>query len=194
MSKPLTATVRIDPSPMAKHFQGVWLELPDGKRWLVDYRSRPLWEPFRDEQVNVTGAFYAVDAKFQSVNAQHFRVDRMAFVTPPKQSPPYLEIGPVTTLKGQFEDRAWPAGSKLAGSTRKLFVDEAGNEYVVADTGETHPTMGPSWSGRRMVRARPLVVNPAYSSTSSGAHLWIVSVHGIADPVPEDEGTVTPCP
>lgn len=34
------ATVRIDPAPGGKQFQGVWLELEGGARWVIAYRAR----------------------------------------------------------------------------------------------------------------------------------------------------------
>src|SRR5687767_5359156 len=89
------ALLRIDEAPSGKRFQGVWLEFPDDKRWVIDYRVHGIWQAFEDAAVLVTGECYTPPAEAQSINAQHFRVHRMRFATPePRGVRPYIEIGP----------------------------------------------------------------------------------------------------
>ena len=48
----LRATLRIDPAPAGKRFQGVWLVAGD-REYVVDYRARTLWTWFAGRQVTV---------------------------------------------------------------------------------------------------------------------------------------------
>lgn len=86
------ATVRVDAQPAGKKFQGVWLELADGARWVIDYRPRLPWRSFADREVLVTGGCY--EPFGQAITAPHVRVDRMRFAEDRRGVQPYLEVGP----------------------------------------------------------------------------------------------------
>jgi hypothetical protein len=165
----LHATVRIDPAPGAKKFQGVWLEHTDGTRWVIDYRARQLWTWFADQEVVVTGETYSPEG--QAINKVHFRVDTMRFVTPRMGRGPYLSIGPERVIAGRFSTASAPAGTKLAGSSWPVFIGDDGTQYnVVGDDDELDAT------GAVHVKARVLEPDMSYTARSSGPDLWIVSI------------------
>jgi hypothetical protein len=169
------ATVRIDAKPGGKRFQGVWLELAGGARWVIDYRAREVWRPFADRAVLVAGRCYAPQG--QAIWAQHFEVARMRFADPGRPDGPLLEVGPVARLRGTFAEVAYPAGSKLAGSKSMVFRAEGGGEYRLfgAVPGVGQP--GRFALGERVaIDARPVEPNPAYAAGPGGPHLWILHV------------------
>src|SRR5262245_48072387 len=85
------ATLRVDPAPGPKHFQGVWLEVENGKRFVIDYWARSLWRGFDGSEVIVKGDCY--EPFGEAINATHFRVDEMKFAMPMPGRAPYLTIG-----------------------------------------------------------------------------------------------------
>jgi hypothetical protein len=182
------ATVRIDAQPSGKKFQGVWLEFPDGKRWVVDYRPRELWRGFEDAEVIVTGTCYRPFG--QAINSTHFQVDSMKFASAPKKSVPYFEIGPERLMKGKFVTFGYPAGSKLAGSNTTKFSEAGGGTHAIAGSTDTVP--GP---GEATIKARSVELNMAHHATTGGPHVWIMSIHA-ADYTPDAEHgpTTIPCP
>jgi hypothetical protein len=167
------ATLRIDPTPGAKRFQGVWLEQADGTRWVVDYRARELWTWFADHEVIVTGEQYAPQG--QAVNAVHYRVDTVRFATPEYGRGPYLSMGPEQVLAGTLVTERGMPGGKLAGSSWPAFVGEDGRRYVV---------LGEELAGRTgpvRVRARLLEPDMSYTARTGGLDLWIVAIEDELD-------------
>jgi hypothetical protein len=161
------ATLRIDPVPGAKRFQGVWLERADGTRWVVDYRARELWSWFADHEVIVTGEKYAPEG--QAINAVHFRVDTVRFKAPRSGRGPYVSMGPEQVLAGTLVTDSGTAG-KAAGSSWPAFVSDDGTRYVV---------LGEELAGRTgpvRVRARVLEPDMSYTARTAGPDLWIVAV------------------
>jgi hypothetical protein len=172
------ATVRIDDAPGGKRFQGVWLEFPGGTRWVVDYRPTPLWKPFEDEAVVVTGRTY--QPRGQAINATHFRVARMRLAgtvtggrpgsaIPGARAVPYRAFGPEQFLRGTFVEHVWPAGTRREGEAETEFRTDLGVSYGIAG--------GDVDAGPAAIRARVVEIDPAYAATTGGPKLYVLSVH-----------------
>jgi hypothetical protein len=189
------ATLRIDATPGPKHFQGVWLELAADKRWVIDYRPRELWRGFDGQSVIVTGHCYVPFG--EALLATHFKVERMRFATSLRWgSVPILEVGPERLVRGMLVEHEYAAGSKLAGSRETRFQPDTPIDGVAAFqiAGGIGPD-APTFDTRITVKARALVGNRAYTSTSSDAQIWIVSTHAasyVEDP--EHAPKIVPCP
>jgi hypothetical protein len=186
------ATIRIDQQqtlaqPGGTPFQGVWLELDDQRRWVVDDRAHALWEPFADAAVLVTGHCYAPHG--QAISAPHFEVERMRFAAPPGRDIPFLAIGPREARPGELEEVLAPPGSKLAGGSRwtlraggETFEIAGANDYAALARAPAH----------LVAIVRELELDPAYAATTGGPHVWIIGL--------EDEGyqlaarPPVPCP
>ena len=79
----------VDPIPGGKRFQGSWLVLDDGQRYLLSYRPLPKYFRYVDKRVSVTGRPYMPGRDTQHIMATHFQVDSI------KLAPgevPYTEI------------------------------------------------------------------------------------------------------
>lgn len=161
-----TATLRIDPQPGPRRFQGVWLEQGE-RRWIVDYRPRELWAAFDQHEVIVTGGCFVPFG--EAIHATHFAVSTLRVADPKAARGQFLAIGPERTLSGHIAERAWPAGSKLAGSSETVFEAE-GTTYAIAG-GE------PPEIGAATVVARTVEVSPTYAATTGGPQLWLVEIH-----------------
>jgi hypothetical protein len=161
----LRATLRIDPAPGAKKFQGVWLVVGD-RKLLVDYRTSSLWQWFADREVLVTGETYRPDPRHQAVQTDHFRIATLR--TTERGRGPYLAIGPETWLDGDVAIVHASAGSKLAGSSQSVF-HASGRSLPIA--GGVLPPPGPA-----RVRARELEPDMSYAARGGGPDLWIVEV------------------
>ena len=153
------AIVRIDDKPVGTKFQGVWLELVDGTRWLIDSWPREIWTWFRDREVIVIGECFEPGP--DAIAATHFRVDTMRDARPERGVRPYLAIGPEVVVSGEVV--ADPAG------TRTLFRIEDGTTYGVI--GEAPPLGTP-------VRVRCRALNPdmSYAARGGGRDLWIAGI------------------
>jgi hypothetical protein len=159
--------LRIDPSPTAKHFQGVWLEQLDGTRWLIDYRARTGWRSFQDREVIVEGARYTPPPEHQSVSAIHFGVERMRLADP-KTASNLVEIGPIETIRGAFSRHVWEAGSKLAGERTTTFDSGDTAYWVIDPPDDVRDGVEVEVDVRRCVRS-PFVAAPG------GSILWILA-------------------
>ncbi|HET9484558.1 MAG TPA: hypothetical protein VFO79_11430 [Xanthomonadales bacterium] len=147
----------------------MWLEFADGKRWVVDYRPRTPWTWFADQEVVVTGECY--EPFGQAIGANHFRVDELRFATPPARGTvPVLALGAARKLRGKLEERGFPAGSKLAGSSERVFVEDGGTTYGIAGVeNDAWPDAG------KPVRVTVREVTPdmAYMAQTGGPTIWI---------------------
>jgi hypothetical protein len=177
------AILRIDAQPVGKKFQGVWLELVDGTKWIVDYRARELWTWFRDREVIVSGGCY--EPVGEAIRATHFRIDRLRDARPERGTRPYLAMGPEVLLRGQLELVTAPPGSKAAGTTRSVFRADDGVTYnVLGDVPADKPVR---------VRGRALEPDLSYVARTGDRDLWISEIldadHEDAPAPPE-----IPCP
>lgn len=130
------ATVRIDPKPGGKKFQGVWLQRDDGKRLLIDYRARGLWRPFEGKRVRVTGTSYT--PKGQAIAAAHFRVATMQMVDD-KSTATLIWLGPEQKLEGKLSIRTGDPKSKMGGQSYPVFTTSGGTTYQLANSINTKP-------------------------------------------------------
>ncbi|MBA3393921.1 MAG: hypothetical protein H0T89_14840 [Deltaproteobacteria bacterium] len=181
------ATLRIDAQPGGKRFQGVWLELPDGKRWVLDYRARELWRAFADHEVVVTGHCYQPQG--QAILATHFEVERLRRAVPVRGAGPYLEIGPTRVLRGTLVATPAPPGSKLAGTSRTVFHADDGEAYQLV--GDQVPPAG----AIVQIRGRVLAPDMSFVARGDGPDLWVLDVRdpdAVRDP--EHEPARTDCP
>lgn len=167
-SDELHATLRIDAQPSGKKFQGVWLELADGTRYVVDYRARELWRGFEGAEVIATGHCY--EPFGQAISARHFRVASLRFAAPPARSVPFRALGPEIVLTGELVAASYPAGSKLAGSSTTEF-HAGGTVYQIAGA-DFAVRIGPA-----TIKARTVERDPAYAAHVGGPTLWLASLH-----------------
>ena len=163
----LDATVRIDAAPSAKRFQGVWLELADGARWVIDYRATEIWTGFGDQAVTVTG--HRWHPMGQAIQATHFKVATMRFTRAPSRAVPYRSIGPEQLLRGAFVEHVWPAGTRRAGEVEARFQTDDGDSFDLAG--------GPSEPGPVAITARVVVTDPTYAAATGGPTLFVIRVH-----------------
>jgi len=188
------ATLRIDATPGPKHFQGVWLELAADKRWVIDYRPNELWRGFDGQAVIVTGHCYVPFG--EALRATHFKVERMRFAARGTRVVPFFEVGPERLMRGMLVEHAWPAGSKLAGSSEVRFrpdapIDGVTDFQIAGGLGSD----GPTFDTPIKIKARALVINRAYTATASGDSIWILSTHGASYAEdPEHAPKLVPCP
>ncbi|MBN1485744.1 MAG: hypothetical protein JXA37_13605 [Chloroflexia bacterium] len=70
----LEGRYEIDPISGSKRFQGCWLVLDDGTRYVVAYRPRREHFPFADKRVRVRGRPYTPGRDTQHIMATHLEV------------------------------------------------------------------------------------------------------------------------
>lgn len=88
----------VDPIPGGKRFQGSWLVLDDGKRYVLGYRPITEYYPFVDKRVIITGRPYSPGRDTQHVLASHFQVASMELApgeVPYAESPTKLPAPPL---------------------------------------------------------------------------------------------------
>ncbi|MBP9203260.1 MAG: hypothetical protein KBG28_04795 [Kofleriaceae bacterium] len=163
------ATVRIDPRPGGKKFQGVWLELADGQRWVIDYRPRAVWTDFADRPVRVTGGCYLPFG--QAIAATHFRV---ATLVPDTEAPrpegwPVVAVGPDRREVMTLIEVTGAAGTKTAGEVHLELADERGHHFLLAGHDGDLPAVGLPVR----VRVRPVEPSP-YQARLGGAYLHLL--------------------
>lgn len=162
----MVATVRIDPDPGAKRFQGVWLDREGEEPLLIDYRAREFWIPFEGEQVTVTGEAWTPAPRAQQVDAAHFRVATLSLQHPTPEVALHA-IGPEQTLIGLVETLEGEPGTKMEGSTWDAFAVEGGTNYQIWYAPEGMPK-----DTRLTITAREVTPSP-FSAHMPGPTLWI---------------------
>ena len=70
----LTGRYEVDPIPGGKRFQGAWLVLDDGTRYVIAYRPVPEHFRFLEKRVRVEGRPYVPGADTQHIQATHLEV------------------------------------------------------------------------------------------------------------------------
>lgn len=174
-TKPATeyrGVLSIDPEPGGKKFQGVWLDAA-GKRFVLAYRAAELWRWFEGREVVLTGGCYQPFG--QAINATHFDVESLRVAEEQQGVGPYFSFGAKKSLVGEVIEVEAPAGSKLAGSKRRVFRADDGDTFELA--GGDVPDVG------RHVRVRVRVLDPdmSYVARTNGPDLWIDDVQDAAD-------------
>jgi hypothetical protein len=161
-----TATVRVDPTPGAKRFQGVWLESADGSKQLIAYNKRSVWAQFEGQTVVVTGAPYQPEG--QSISADHFRVETLSLADS-SAATLYTSVGPIKALTGDLTLQSGSPGSKMAGQSWWVF-SSGGLSYQLAN-----PSAVKGQAGAITVKARRIERSP-FTAHMPGPLLWIESV------------------
>ena len=161
----LEATLRVDPEPSAKHFQGVWLDRPGQPSLLAEYRALSCFQVFDGRAVTVTGEPWTPEPQAQQVMAPHVRIATLRLTEP---SPDLLlaSIGPEKTWTGVAETLAGEPGSKMEGSTWSAFTAD-GTTFQIWDSPADLPQ-----DMRITVMAREVEVSP-YAAGMTGPALCI---------------------
>mmetsp|Transcript_18399 Transcript_18399/g.45174 ORF Transcript_18399/g.45174 Transcript_18399/m.45174 type:complete len:216 (+) Transcript_18399:213-860(+) len=125
------ATVEVDAPPSGKRLQGAWLRLDTGKRLLADYRPK-FYTAFDGLKVQVKGECWEPDPQAQAIMAQHFRVQELDVAEGNEDSPEFVGLRGVITLKGRLEVMRGEAGSKSEDESRLVFreIREVSLEYA----------------------------------------------------------------
>jgi hypothetical protein len=79
----------VDPIAGGKRFQGAWLILDDGTRYVLSYRPIPAQFAYVDKRVRVTGRPYTPGRDTQHMMAAHFQLDTIE-LAPGEE--PYAEV------------------------------------------------------------------------------------------------------
>jgi hypothetical protein len=70
----LVGRYEVDPIPGGKHFQGAWLVLDDGTRYVIAYRPVPEHFQFLEKRVRIEGRPYVPGSDTQHIQATHLEV------------------------------------------------------------------------------------------------------------------------
>jgi hypothetical protein len=176
----------IDPEPGGKKFQGVWFESGD-QRFVLDYRPHGLWTVFAGREVVITGGCYQPFG--QAISATHFEVETLRVAEETRGIGPYFSFGPKQRMLGEVVDVEAPPGSKLSGTSQRMFRTDGGETFALAGGDVPDP-------GKRVrITARQLEPDMSYVARSNGPDLWI---HDAADPDAQDDPAHAdkpiPCP
>jgi hypothetical protein len=163
----VTGTIRVDPTPGAKKFQGVWLEATDGSKQLIAYNTRSVWARFEGQTVWVTGEPYTPE--LQSITADHFRVETMSLANS-NQAAPYTSVDAKRKMNCHIQVHSGSPGSKMADQSWRMLMCE-GMAYQLAN-----PVMLKGHTAHVSVIARR-VERPPFTSHMPGPMLWIESVN-----------------
>ena len=104
----LEGRYEVDPIPGGKRFQGVWLVLDDGTRYVIAYRPAPEHFQFLDKRVRLTGRPYTPGADTQHIQATHLEVrsiELAAGETPHATPPSEVVPPPVGRTAGELAAR-----------------------------------------------------------------------------------------
>ena len=161
----VVATLRIDAEPSGKRFQGVWLELPDGARWVIDYRPRACWLALADQEVVAVGAHYTPEG--QAIRAPHFRVETLRVRDATSAS--VVALGPEQTWTGTVVEVQGAPGSKQEGTS-----------WLVLRTAErdwrgTAALLAPHVGETVVVQGRGVEFSP-YVARAADAELCVLSI------------------
>jgi hypothetical protein len=119
----------VDPIPGDKRFQGSWLVLDDGTRYVLSYRPNPDHFHFVDKRVRVTGRPYTPGRDTQHLLAKHLQI--MSIELAPGETP-YAE--PPTSLPEPPLLRTQPELRERAGCWGRV----AGRLVALEDDPDTH--------------------------------------------------------
>jgi hypothetical protein len=179
------ATIRVDPEPGGKKFQGIWLELEDGRRWVIAYRPHALWRSFQDRKVTVTGTCYRPHG--QAIDATHYKIDDLQLID--QDIGAFETVGPERELRGKFYQEL--GNPRLTESSPVRFIDEAGTLYWIAGSDARLREPGAAV----LVTARHVHRAPSYADAPGGPTLWLFAIHDpdhVEDP--ETAPRTVPCP
>ncbi len=113
----------VDPIPGGKRFQGTWLVLDDGTRYVLGYRPVPEYYALVDKRVIVTGCPYNLGRDTQHILASHFQVTSMGLApgeTPYAEPPTELPAPPLL----RTEDDVYARGGRWGQVVGRLIALE----------------------------------------------------------------------
>jgi hypothetical protein len=99
----------VDPIPGGKRFQGSWLILDDGTRYVLSYRPHPDHYRFVDKRVRVMGRPYTPGRDTQHMLAKHFQIISIALAPgeiPYAEPPTTLPSPPLLRTERELNARA----------------------------------------------------------------------------------------
>lgn len=162
------AVVRIDVEPGSKRLQAVWLERPDGERWIVAYRAEPWLVPFDGARVNVEGSRYSPGG--QAVNAPHFRLDTLTVAD--EADATFASLGAEQTMSGRFVDDVGAPGTKLEGEHWPEFASADGKSYQLANRPEALV-----FETAVRITAREMQYSK-FTAHRGGPMIWVLAIDG----------------
>ena len=123
-----SAALHIDATVGGKAFQGVWLEVEDGRTFLIAYRP-DAWRHLEGKRVRATGRPYTPGALTQHIMAAHFEVETIDAI--PIDVPSWTSK--TETVAGQLiEEPMGVPGSKLAEELILWLVLDDGTRLLVS--------------------------------------------------------------
>lgn len=92
----LEGRYEVDPIPGGKRFQGAWLVMDDGTRYVIAYRPVPEYFKFMEKRVLVRGRPFTPGPDTQHIQAQHLEVNSIELASgeTPYASPPTELVAP----------------------------------------------------------------------------------------------------
>lgn len=168
----IEAVIRVDEKPGGKKFQGVWLELANGERWVVAYRPEEWLRGFEGRTVRVTGATYQPFG--QAINATHYRIATLEVSGRQRGMGPWFGVGPELTLTGKFARTTGAPGTKAEGSTWWTFVTSDGAEFEVEGSAVEKLEEGVTVQ----VVGREVEPDMSYRARRGEDALWVLKVEG----------------
>ncbi len=166
----IEAVIRVDEKPGGKKFQGVWLELANGERWVVAYRPEEWLRGFEGRTVRVTGVTYQPFG--QAINATHYRIATLEVSGRQGGMGPWFAVGPELTLTGTFARTTGAPGTKAEGSTWWMFVTSDGAEFEVEGSAVEKLEEGVAVQ----VVGRKVEPDMSYRARRGGDALWVLKV------------------
>jgi len=124
----LEGRYEVDALPGGKRFQGTWLVLEDGRRFVLSYRPDPKRFGFIHKRVRVRGRPYQPGVDTQHISADHFQVMTMDLAPgeTPWPEPPLTIPAPPLVQRGD-QLAAAPRWVSVAG--RLVSVEKVPDEY-----------------------------------------------------------------
>jgi len=127
----------IEPLPAGKRFQGTWVVLDDGTRYVLSYRPEPAYYAFVDRRVVVEGRPYRPAEHVQSYGADHLELDSMVLAAGQvaiEPAPQELPAPPFAETAEQLTGRAglWV---QLSGPFSRATLEE-GDTFLATNAVE----------------------------------------------------------
>ena len=154
---------RASEEPAGKGFRGVDLERDDGQRWVASYEPHGFFRELDGHRVTVSGVRHEPPGGARGV--QHFKVHEIRVA--PETGAFVVRVGPEQQLRGYFEVREMPEGTKLAGEKILYFVSD-GTSYIV---GGEAPAAAPDET--LTITARAIEMSP-HVAHLGGPRLWVM--------------------
>ncbi|MBN2433125.1 MAG: hypothetical protein JXQ27_16760 [Acidobacteria bacterium] len=142
----LEGRYEVDALPAGKRFQGTWLVLDDGRRFVLSYRPDPERFEFLDKRVRVRGRPYQPGSDTQHIRARHLQVTSIALApgeTAWPEPPRTIPAPPLVRRKAELD--VAPRWVSLVGrlATAEEVPDEFFGRAVMQMEDETRVVVEP---------------------------------------------------